>query len=240
MPTDRLLVTLLRNLQSYTDQQDTQRFELSRSRHYLDPLTLDRLLSTSASVVATLSNPRNLTLLTSQLLTSQAIWTRPQGLRLCLRFMGVFQSAAYTILADEHEEQERKEGKRPPKAPSQPVAGGGIPREDWIKAIIQGADERSPRWRHTLVFAGLLLGFQNRLNHESEISEKLRGLLGDALLKAVNLALDEVGTTDELGSHCITLVLNYSFQSLSDLERSSINYDVSQLCGCENILCQLC
>lgn len=154
--------------------------------------------------------------------------------------MGVFQSTAYTILTEEKEEEERRLGKRPPRAPGQPLAGGGIPREDWIKAVIQGADERSPRWRHILVFAGLLLGFQNRHSQESEIPEKLRRLLGDVLLKRVNLALGEVGSAEELGSHCITLVLNYSFQSLSDLERSSINYHVSQFCDCKNIPCQKC
>ncbi|KAI7530154.1 hypothetical protein KC331_g14818, partial [Hortaea werneckii] len=131
MPADRLLGTLLRALQTW-------------------------LLGTAASLLTTLNNPLNVTLLASQLLSAPAIWAQPDGLRTCMRSLSVFHSAAQALIRHEVALKE--------KSPSDPdfqqlQLERTLPKDDWIRAAVAGADEHSPRWRHLLILGGLLLGF---------------------------------------------------------------------------------
>ncbi|KAF2101112.1 hypothetical protein NA57DRAFT_37034 [Rhizodiscina lignyota] len=203
MPADRLLGTLLRSLQTYTDQQDTP-----------------RLLSTASSLLTTLTNPLNLTLLTSHLLAAPAIWDRPEGLGTCLRVMSVFHSAAATLVR-EGEIQEKD--KPQPLYPDTPQIGGGMPREEWVKAVVKGADDRSQRWKHLMVLGGLFVGFEGQ--DREGLTRSMRRTLEDALARATNLAIVEARNGDELGAHCITLVLNHTFPLLSDADRAKLDYD---------------
>ena len=98
-----------------------------------------------------------------------------------------------------------------------------LPKDDWIKAVINGADDHSPRWRHLLILGGLLLGFSPV--EDENLSRSMRSTLESALVTAVNLYLDETAADDDLGYHCITLVLNHCFPSLPDHERAQLNYD---------------
>lgn len=198
---------------------------------FLTTLTIEscRLLSVASHLLATLSNPLNLTVVSAQLLLAPAIWTQPDGLRTCLRFIGVFQSAALTILRHEAQEREKESTStayRPPRIPGQPVIGGDLKRDIWIRSIVQGADERSPRWRHCLLIGGLLLGYGD-LNGES-LSRSLRNSLNTAFGDALNHGLGEARNGDELGASALTLVLNHIFPLLSDHDRSRIDYDVSE------------
>ncbi|CAK4000509.1 Hypothetical predicted protein [Lecanosticta acicola] len=203
MPADRLLGTLLRALQTYTDQQDTP-----------------RLFGTASSLLTTLNNPLNVTLLTSQLLAAPAIWVQPEGLRTCMRCLSVFHSAAQALV--KHDDALRD------KAPDEDFAKlqleRTLPRDDWIKAIISGADEHSPRWRHLLAIAGLLLGFGPA--EDERLSRSMRSTIESALVTAANLALEETIDDDDLGLATITLVLNHCFPHLSDHERSKLDYDL--------------
>ncbi|KAK5160211.1 hypothetical protein LTR04_004765 [Oleoguttula sp. CCFEE 6159] len=203
MPADRLLGTLLRSLQTYTDQQDTP-----------------RLLSTAASLLTTLTNPLNTTLLVVQLLTAPAIWDRPEGLQTCLQCMGVFHSAAIAVI--KHEAAVRENG-TPASISGQVPTAPRLPLEDWVRAVVKGANERSERWRHLLVLGGLLIGLDSS-DYEG-VYKGLRRTLEEALVKAANLALEGIKTGDELGGYCIALVLNHSFGLLSDSERVQLDYD---------------
>ncbi|EON68328.1 hypothetical protein W97_07586 [Coniosporium apollinis CBS 100218] len=203
MPADRLLGTLLRSLQTYTDQQDTP-----------------RVLATAASLLTTLTNPLNVTLLTTQLLTAPAIWDRPDGLRTCLRFMGVFHSAGLTIL---NHEVAKLNGEAQPALPGQVPLSGGLSPEEWVRAIAKGADERSQRWKHMTVLGGLLLGLQTQ--DEPGLFKSIHAKLEEGLVQATNLALDEARNGDELGAHCVALVLNHTFPVLSDHVRAQLDYD---------------
>ncbi|KAL1625601.1 hypothetical protein SLS56_007260 [Neofusicoccum ribis] len=203
MPADRLLETLLRSLQTWTDQQDTP-----------------RLLGTAASLLTTLTNPLNIQLLVSQLLSAPAIWERPDGLRTCQRVMGLFHSAALAIL---QHERDVREGAAKPPLPGQMPVGGGMPTEDWVTAVVRGADERSPRWKHLLVLGGLLLG--SGADVDCRLAGSLEAKLQNALVQATNLALLDVRDGDELGAHCIALVLNHVFPVLSEAERAQVDYD---------------
>uniref|UniRef100_A0A2D3UM73 Related to peroxisomal membrane protein Pex17 n=1 Tax=Ramularia collo-cygni TaxID=112498 RepID=A0A2D3UM73_9PEZI len=157
MPGDRMLGTLLRALQTYTQQEDTP-----------------RLFGTASSLLTTLNNPLNVTLLTTQLLSA-------------------------------------------------PAPERTLPKDDWIRAVVSGADEHSPRWRHLLVIAGLLLGFGPA--EDEYLSSSMRSTLENALVNATNLALQETLDDDELGLSTIALVVNHCFSSLSDHARSSLDYN---------------
>ncbi|KAF2423093.1 hypothetical protein EJ08DRAFT_596398 [Tothia fuscella] len=204
MPTDRLLSTLLRSLQTHTEQQDTP-----------------RLLSTAAHLLTTLHNPLNITLLTAQILTAPAIWEKPDGLRTCLRVMGVFHSAAHAIIK---REEDIANGNIKSYTTFPPQAEDGVPREPWLRAVIKGADERSARWKHVMVLGGLLIGFGPV--EDEMLSRSMRSTLEHALVQATNLALGEVVHGDELGTHCIALTLNHTFPLLSDYERAQMDYNL--------------
>ena len=100
----------------------------------------------------------------------------------------------------------------------------GLEREAWLKAVVNGADNKSPRWRHLLLLGGILLGFEGQ-NRES-LPRHLRRKLEAAVVKAVQLALEEVDGYPKVAGYTIALVLNYTFELLLDYERSQINSDL--------------
>ncbi|KAK1076061.1 hypothetical protein LTR33_009279 [Friedmanniomyces endolithicus] len=202
MPSDRLLGTLLRSLHSYTEQQDTP-----------------RLLGTAASLLTTLNNPLNVTLLTSQLLSAPAIWAHRDGLRTCVRCLGAFHSAAQALLRHEDSLLEQSTGHDFAKLQLEP----NLPKDDWIRAVVSGADEHSPRWRHLLVLGGLLQGFGPA--RDQSLSRSMRSTLESGLVTATNVALEETLPDDELGQQALTVVLNYCFPDLPDHERARLDYD---------------
>jgi hypothetical protein len=159
-----------------------------------------------------LANPLNVTLLSSQLITSPAIWDNRASLQTGRRILGVFSAAATAILQNDTADQ--------PRTPY--TRRRGLEREAWVKAVVNGADEKSPRWRHLPLLGGILLGFetQNRQGLPPQIRRKLES----ALAKAVQLSLEETKAFDGIAAHCITMVLNYTFEFLSDWERSQFDY----------------
>lgn len=179
-----------------------------------------RLLSTAASLLIILTNPLNVTLLTSQLLTAPAIWSRPDGLNTCLQVLQTFHSACRSL------GQQQQQGLAGTLSQA-PRIGGSIPPEEWIRAVIKGADPRSPRWRHLLPIGGLLLGIEKDLGQLFTPGTK-RDLV-DALVKATNLALQEIKHTGDLPGHCITLVSNFTFESVPVAQWNHINQDVCWL-----------
>ncbi|KAF2735992.1 hypothetical protein EJ04DRAFT_551668 [Polyplosphaeria fusca] len=211
MPADRLLSTLLRSLQTYTDQQDTP-----------------RILSTAVSLLTSLSNPNNLSLLTSHLLTAPAFWDRPDGVRTAHRLLSVFHTSVTSVI-NYHNDVRHK--KAPKLLPGETPTGGGLTLDAWIRAIVAGADERSQRWKHVIALGGLLIAIGSLeeqgmdLYWASSVKRKVEG----ALVRAINLALVEVrerGDADGLGGQTIALVLNHAFGCIPDSERAHIDYDL--------------
>lgn len=160
-----------------------------------------------------LGNPLNLTLLSSQLLTAPSLWSHPVDLQSCRKILSVFNTAAIAVLQNDTTDEPRIPYGRNRK----------IEYEAWVKAVAEGADDKSPRWRHTLLLGGILMGFegQNRRGLPWHIRVKLES----ALARAAQLALEEVGPETGVDGQCITMVLNYTFELLSDLERSKLDYD---------------
>lgn len=88
---------------------------------------------------------------------------------------------------------------------------------------MKGADEKSPRWRHVLLLGGILLGIDKAVaNH---MSQSLRQKLESALVTATNLAIDSVASTDTVAYQSLILVLNHTFDHLSNAHRAQLRYD---------------
>ncbi|KAL5322546.1 hypothetical protein ACEPPN_010519 [Leptodophora sp. 'Broadleaf-Isolate-01'] len=200
MPADRLLTTVLRAYQGVPDPEQN-----------------NRILSSTTSLLTTLSNPLNVTLLTSHLLTAPAIWNKIDGLDTSLRIISIFNTAAITV------RKHHVEGHSKPYDAYQPRQGGGIACDDWAKAVVKGLDERTPRWQHILVICGVLIGMEGQ--ERRGLSRGLRTTLENAMVTAVNLALDNPSTAGILDSGSLVLALNHAFPLLSDGVRSELNYD---------------
>ncbi|RAL15097.1 putative peroxisomal membrane protein Pex17 [Aspergillus homomorphus CBS 101889] len=196
MATERSLGALLRSLQTSSDLHDVL-----------------ALLPTATSLLYVLGNPLNITLLASQLLAAPALWDSSVDLLACRKILSVFNTAAIALLQSEESEDPRIPYAKPRK----------IEREDWVKAVVNGADDKSPRWRHVILIGGVLLGFegQNRQGLPSRVRRKLES----ALVTAAQLALEEPDLQNEIDGRCVTMVLNYTFELISDHEKSRLNYD---------------
>lgn len=76
-----------------------------------------------------------------------------------------------------------------------------------------------------LLIGGILLGFEGQ--NRQGLPLRIRRKLESALVKATQLALDDLKSraVDRVDACCIVMVLNYTFELLSDLERSRLDYD---------------
>jgi hypothetical protein len=135
--------------------------------------------------------------------------------------MGVFHSAMLALLRKEDEAATKEQSQD--YTPYGPIEDA-LPREEWMRAVIRGADERSSRWKHVMVLGGLLVG--NGSADDERLSSSMRTTLERALVQATNSGLVDVRSGDELGAQCITLALNHSFPILSDYELSLLDYDL--------------
>lgn len=136
-----------------------------------------------------------------------------------MRCMSVFHSAAQALVRHDLASHD----KSPDQDFSRLQLERTLPKHDWIRAIANGADEHSPRWRHVLVLGGLLLGFGPA--EEENLSRHMRTTLEEGLVSAINQALPELAEEDHFGQQTITLVLNHCFPIISDTERSQLDYD---------------
>lgn len=191
---DRSLATLLRSLQSSQNSDDAV-----------------RLLPSVTGLLSRLSNPLNITLLASQTLANPLLYSKPVSLQNCRSVFSVFYTAALRFV--EAEASDKLQYDR-----------STLSRIAWTKAVIQGADDSSPRWRHTVLLGGLLLGFEG--NGDSRLPSDLRKKIETALVTASNLALQEKDERDASNQHCVVFVLNTVFPLLSDYNRAQLNYDL--------------
>ncbi|KAF7594514.1 hypothetical protein BBP40_008961 [Aspergillus hancockii] len=196
MATARSLGALLRSLQSPSELRDAF-----------------ALLPTATGLLSILGNPLNISLLASQLLVAPAIWDHAVDLHACRKILSVFNTAAMAIIRNEESDDPRIPYTKPVK----------IEREAWVKAVVNGADEKSPRWRHLLLIGGVLLGFEGQDRQGLPLG--VRKKLESALVTAAQLAIEELDPHNKVDGLCITMVLNYTFHLLSDFERSKLNYD---------------
>ncbi|KAK2004904.1 peroxin 8 [Colletotrichum falcatum] len=195
MPADRLLNTVLQLYQNVHDDRKT-----------------DQIVGSTVNLLTTLSNPLNLGVLTSQLLTAPAIWHRREGLQTSLRIISIYNSAAIRVRQNELDNAKIT-------MPNAPRQGGGLSCDTWVRAVVKGADDRSNRWQHLLVLTGILMGMEG--NDRRSLSRGLRNTLEEAVVTAANLALEN--QDGSFASASIVLALNYVFPFLSDVHQSAIN-----------------
>jgi hypothetical protein len=180
-----------------------------------------RLLSTATTLLLTLSNPLNITLLTSQLLTATAVWSKPGGLDTCVKVFQCFYTAS-AALEQQHEGFALQLPER--------AAVRRIPLREWITAVVGGADDKSPRWRHLLPVGGLICGLEAaRSSAASGGGGNGRGAQRDllrALVKALNSALLENRAIEGLPQRSISLIASYTFDYLPAELFKDINHDV--------------
>nr|KAK5443153.1 hypothetical protein LTR18_005831 [Exophiala xenobiotica] len=190
---DRSLATLLRSLQT-SDYPD-------------DAL---RLLPTATNLLSRLSNSLNVTLLTSHVLSHDLLYPQPIELSHCRQIFSVFYTAVLRLIEDKQD-------------PAREHLRSHLSVGEWVKAVVHGADDKSPRWRHTLLIGGLLLAFQSR-NFE-ELRPDLRNKLEAALVTASNLALLQKDSEPN-SELAVVFVLNHVFPILSDHHRAQVRYDL--------------
>jgi hypothetical protein len=121
--------------------------------------------------------------------------------------------------------------KAPELLPGQNPIGGGLSLDDWVRAVVAGADERSQRWKHLIALGGLLIGIANLEEQGMDLywAAGMRKRVESALVRAANLALVEIrerSEAGELGGQTVTLVLNHAFGCLSPSERLQLDYDL--------------
>lgn len=194
MPADRLLNTVL---QHYRDVHDAAKTE--------------QIIGTTTHLLTQLSNPLNLGVLTSQLLTAPAIWQRHDGLRTAVRIISIYNTAAVRV-RDFDAENEKHKG---------PREGGGLRPDAWARAVVKGADDRSNRWQHLLVLTGVLMGMEG--GDRQTLSRALRNTLEQAVVTAANLALERHLQDGLIAAAAIVTSLNFAFPLLSDFHKAQIN-----------------
>lgn len=172
-----------------------------------------RLLPRATGFLSMLGNPLNVSLLASQLLTVPAIWDYPVNLHDCRKILSVFNSATIGVIQNE----EHGDNRTPYGGPRK------LSREAWLKAVVSGADEKSPRWRHVLLLGGVLLGGEGQ--NRQGLPWHLRLRLESALVMAAQLALGELDAQNGIEGACVLMVLNYTFELLSDIEKAKLDYD---------------
>ena len=150
-----------------------------------------------------------MTLLSAHILENEHLFPRPILLNQSRQIFSIFYTAALRFREDKHD-------------PAQELVRSNLTEGEWIKAVVQGATEKSPRWRHTLMIGGLLLAYAAREMEPLPLSlqQKLEG----ALVHSSNLAL---GSRDDPESLvCVIFVLNHTFNLLSDIHRLQLDYNM--------------
>ncbi|KAH6850321.1 hypothetical protein B0I37DRAFT_111534 [Chaetomium sp. MPI-CAGE-AT-0009] len=209
MSIDRLLTTVL---QLYQDVHDDARTE--------------QIFGSTALLLTNLSNPLNLSLLTSQLLIAPAIWARRDGMRTCYRIISIFNTAAIHVRRNELEKVKKGQQQQHhhhQQQPQQQRSGGDLSSNAWTAAILKGADDQSGRWQHLLVFSGVLMGMEGNQRHS--LSSGMRSTVEQAVVTATNLAIQSREPEPPAPSGPVALALNYAFPLLSDSARAGLDCD---------------
>ena len=197
MSIDRLLTSVLRLYQDVHDDAHT-----------------DQIFATTATLLTNLSNPLNVSLLTSQLLAAPAIWDRRDEMRSSYRIVSIYNTAALHI-----HRRETKDAKT--KAPRATVS---LRPDSWAVAVIKGVDDLSSRWKHILVLSGILMGLEG--NHRRALSSSMRATLEQAVVTAANLALRRDKTEPvPAPPGPLVMALNFAFPLLSQSSRHALDWD---------------
>jgi len=135
-----------------------------------------------------------------------------------MRIIGIYHTAAVRVHENEIEHDKHR---RTPALPPPQREGGGLRCDEWTRAVVKGADDRSRRWQHLLVLTGVLMGMEG--NDRRALSRGLRNTLEQAVVTAANLALEHNVEDGLLAAASIVTALNFAFPLLSDHYKAQIN-----------------
>lgn len=149
-------------------------------------------------------------------------------MRTPLRLLSVFHTAVTAVI---NHQNDVRWGKAPELLPGQTPVGGGLSLDEWVRAVVAGADERSQRWKHLVTLGGLLIAIGSLEEQGMDLywASGIKKRIEAALVRAANLALVEVrerSEADGLGGQTIVLVLNHAFGCLSHVEKALLDYDL--------------
>ena len=171
-----------------------------------------RLLGSAITLLTSLSNPLNITLLTTHLLSAPALWSHPDGVRTSVHVLGVFSSASSRL-----SKPETLSVKNASKF-SKPIY-----LEKWASAVVNGTDDRVQYWKRLIVPAGLLLGLKEQDNQL--VPKTLWVTLENFTVGLLNSALDQHEVSSEMAINSSVATLGCVFPLLSEDAKRSINYD---------------
>ena len=137
----------------------------------------------------------------------------PDGLRTPISILSIFNSATLRYSSQSSEQVSSHLG-----------IGRKLTKDEWITAVVKGADERTPRWRHLLPLGGLLLGIAGADTEQTH--QSMRRTIEGAIVKAVNIALNEGENEDALAMKTIIVVLSYVFDLLENDCKADLNHDL--------------
>lgn len=183
----------------------------------LSPDEIDQTLSETFSLLTSLTNSLNIALLTKHLLIAPSIWSQPESLVTSFRIISLFNTAAIHIQKKEPRFQSNL------FSASQLRQGSGIDSDQWARDVVKGLDEKSTRWQHGLVIAGILLGMEGQ--GRRGLSTGLRYAIENAMLTAINLAVNQTESHGIIPASSIVLAINYVFPILKEEVQKNIDYD---------------
>jgi len=147
-------------------------------------------LASAASCLSQLTNPLNVSLLTTQLLAAPTLWNHDDSFRLIIPVLGTFKEATLRKLD---------------------VGVQTLSLQEWIEAVVIGADERVPRWKQLLASAGILCNFSL---DDARLPFSSRAILEAQICDLVNTSL-EVDIGSKLDSLSVTNVVERCYEVLN-------------------------
>ncbi|KAF3158014.1 hypothetical protein TWF106_006523 [Orbilia oligospora] len=156
------------------------------------------IVNNTAVTLSRLTNPLNVSLLTTQSLAAPAIWNNPSPLSASQAVFDIFRLST----------QERaRESNR------------ALSLNEWIDAVVTGADARVPRWKHALVSSGILAAFEA---DDARLPFTTRTNLEAHLLEVVNFHFEF--STSGIETHACILAISNAYRLLSEDSRYMLNY----------------
>ncbi|KAL8994892.1 MAG: hypothetical protein Q9169_005266 [Polycauliona sp. 2 TL-2023] len=168
------------------------------------------LLSSAATILALLTNPSNVTLLTSQILQSPALWGPSTKLPTIVGITGIFRSASSHL----HRLHDNS------GAPTSLDHPRSLALEEWTAAVIKGTDRALPRTRNVLVFSGLLQGLR------SPPSSGLSTQLQYELANSVNLSLRSNSSRSAMTDCALIIAVSQVFNLLGASTKHTLDHDL--------------
>ncbi|KAF3915280.1 hypothetical protein AA313_de0201103 [Arthrobotrys entomopaga] len=156
------------------------------------------IVNNSAVTLSRLTNPLNVSLLTTQILAAPALWNSPDLVSVCQAVFDIFRLST---------------GERVRESTR------AISLNDWIEAVINGADSRVPRWKHALASGGILAAFDA---NDARLPFTTRSNLEAHLLEVVNLHFEFL--TSGIETQSCVLAISNTYRILSEDAKYMINY----------------